>query len=62
MPEAASKGVLGIREPARRLMFRLIDTGLKAWLDANAPGLAEGYGSALGLFTSGLGAQLTWTL
>ena len=44
------------------LMFRLIDTGLKAWLDANAPGLAEGYGSALGLFTSGLGAQLTWTL
>ena len=44
------------------LMFRLIDTGLKAWLDANAPDLAEGYGSALGLFTSGLGAQLTWTL
>ncbi len=44
------------------LMFRLIDTGLKAWLDANAPDLADGYGSALGLFTSGLGAQLTWTL
>ncbi len=44
------------------LMFRLLDTGLKAWLEANAPALAEDYGSALGLFTSGLGAQLTWTL
>lgn len=44
------------------LMFRLLDTGLKAWLEANAPALAEGYTSALGLFTSGLGAQLTWTL
>lgn len=44
------------------LMFRLLDTGLKAWLEAHAPALLEGYGSALGLFTSGLGAQLTWTL
>lgn len=44
------------------LMFRLLDTGLKAWLEAHAPSLLEGYGSALGLFTSGLGAQLTWTL
>ena len=44
------------------LQFRLIDTGLKTWLEAHAPALAEGYGTALGLFTSGLGAQLTWTL
>jgi putative spermidine/putrescine transport system permease protein len=44
------------------LMFRLLDTGLKAWLEVHAPSLLEGYGSALGLFTSGLGAQLTWTL
>lgn len=44
------------------LMFRLLDTGLKTWMEANAPSLLEGYGSALGMFTSGLGAQLTWTL
>ena len=44
------------------LMFRLLDTGLKAWLDANLPALGESYTSLLGLFTSGLGAQLTWTL
>ena len=44
------------------LMFRLFDTALKAWLDANAPSLAEGYTTLLGLYTSGLGAQLTWTL
>ena len=44
------------------LMFRLIDTGMKAWLDANLPALGETYTSLLGLFTSGLGAQLTWTL
>ncbi len=44
------------------LMFRLLDGGIKAWLEAHAPDLAEGYASALGLFTSGLGAQLTWTL
>ena len=44
------------------LMFRLLDTGLKAWLDAHAPALAEGYTTLLGLYTSGLGAQLTWTL
>ena len=31
-------------------------------LESAAPSLLEGYGSALGLFTSGLGAQLTWTL
>jgi putative spermidine/putrescine transport system permease protein len=44
------------------LLFRLIDGGARAWLEAHAPALAEGYTSALGLFTSGLGAQLTWTL
>jgi len=44
------------------LAFRLLDGGIKAWLEAHAPSLLEGYGSALGMFTSGLGAQLTWTL
>jgi putative spermidine/putrescine transport system permease protein len=44
------------------LMFRLLDTGLKAWLETAAPSLFESYTTLLGLFTSGLGAQLTWTL
>jgi putative spermidine/putrescine transport system permease protein len=44
------------------LMFRLVDSGLKSALEAYAPAWLEGYGSALGLFTSALGAQLTWTL
>jgi len=44
------------------LAFRLLDGGIKAWLEAHAPSLLDGYGSALGMFTSGLGAQLTWTL
>jgi putative spermidine/putrescine transport system permease protein len=44
------------------LMFRLLDGGLKAALAAAAPSWLEGYGSALGLYTSVLGAQLTWTL
>ncbi|MFM2120678.1 MAG: hypothetical protein RL722_2146 [Pseudomonadota bacterium] len=44
------------------LMFRLGDGLVKAWLEAHAPDLAEGYTSLLGLYTSGLGAQLTWTL
>jgi putative spermidine/putrescine transport system permease protein len=44
------------------LMFRLLDTGLKAWLETAAPALFESYTTLLGLFTSGLGAQLTWTL
>jgi putative spermidine/putrescine transport system permease protein len=44
------------------LMFRLLDTGLKAWFEAHAPSMLEDYTSALGMFTSGLGAQLTWTL
>lgn len=45
------------------LEFRLLDTGLKALLDAvRAGSLLEEYGTALGLLTSALGAHLTWTL
>lgn len=44
------------------LMFRLLDGALRGWLEAHAPTLAEGFVSTLGLFSSGLGAQLTWTL
>ena len=44
------------------LMFRLLDTGIKTGLEGAAPSLAEGYTTLLGMFTSGLGAQLTWTL
>lgn len=45
------------------LQFRLIDTGLKLALGAlGADGMLENYGTALGLFTSALGAHLTWTL
>ena len=46
------------------LQFRLLDTGIKSVLEAalDAAALLEGYGTALGLFTSALGAHLTWTL
>jgi putative spermidine/putrescine transport system permease protein len=45
------------------LQFRLIDTGVKWALSAaGGDGLLENYGTALGLFTSALGAHLTWTL
>ncbi|MBK1688485.1 ABC transporter permease [Rubrivivax gelatinosus] len=44
------------------LMFRLLDGVLRGWLEAHAPSLAENFVSTLGLFSSGLGAQLTWTL
>ncbi len=44
------------------LMFRLLDGGVKIVLGAWMPSLLDGYGTALGMFTSGLGAQLTWTL
>lgn len=45
------------------LQFRLVDTGLKELLTAmGADNLLEGYGTALGLLTSALGAHLTWTL
>ena len=45
------------------LQFRLIDAGVKwalAALGAEEP--LEAYTTSLGLFTSGLGAHLTWTL
>jgi putative spermidine/putrescine transport system permease protein len=41
------------------LQFRLIDSGIKAVLPDS---MLENYGTALGLFTSALGAHLTWTL
>jgi putative spermidine/putrescine transport system permease protein len=41
------------------LEFRIFDDALKA----NAPAfIADGFETAMGLFTSGLGAHLTWTL
>jgi len=45
------------------LQFRLIDTGVK-WLLAaiGAQDTLDNYGTALGLFSSALGAHLTWTL
>ena len=45
------------------LEFRLIDNAIKAaleWLGMESA--LEGYGTSLGLFTSALGAHLTWTL
>jgi putative spermidine/putrescine transport system permease protein len=45
------------------LQFRLLDGGIKSALEAlGATTTLEGYGTALGLFTSALGAHLTWTL
>jgi len=45
------------------LQFRLFDTAVKAALVALGwQGLADGYGTAMGLFSSALGAHLTWTL
>ncbi|QHI97866.1 ABC transporter permease subunit [Xylophilus rhododendri] len=45
------------------LQFRLIDTGMKWLLGAvGAQDLLDNYGTALGLFSSALGAHLTWTL
>jgi len=45
------------------LQFRLVDNALKAALEAlGADGLLETYGTAMGLYTSALGAHLTWTL
>ena len=45
------------------LSFRLLDGGLKAmfeWLDWS--GVSETFTTSMGLYTSALGAQLTWTL
>ncbi len=45
------------------LQFRLVDTGIKALLIAWGMGdQADSFGSSLGLWTSALGAHLTWTL
>ncbi|HEV7912490.1 MAG TPA: ABC transporter permease, partial [Albitalea sp.] len=45
------------------LQFRLLDAAIKWALEAaGATGWLEGYTTSLGLFTSGLGAHLTWTL
>ena len=45
------------------LQFRLVDTGIKALLTAWGMGdQADSFGSSLGLWTSALGAHLTWTL
>ena len=45
------------------LQFRLLDTGVKALLEGWAPeGWAAHYTSAMGLYSSALGAHLTWTL
>ncbi|MEO8155912.1 MAG: ABC transporter permease [Rhizobacter sp.] len=45
------------------LQFRLIDTLVKTVLESvGLAGWLEGYGTAMGLYTSALGAHLTWTL
>jgi putative spermidine/putrescine transport system permease protein len=45
------------------LEFRLLDGAIKKALEmAGATELLEGYGTSLGMFTSALGAHLTWTL
>ncbi|UDL93266.1 MULTISPECIES: ABC transporter permease [Lichenihabitans] len=41
------------------LQFRLVDEGVKAFLP---DWMTENFTTSLGLFTSGLGAHLTWTL
>jgi len=44
------------------LSFRLLDTGVKTLLEAQWPEALDAFTSTLGMFSSGLGAQLTWTL
>jgi putative spermidine/putrescine transport system permease protein len=45
------------------LEFRLIDGGIKQLLEALGwAGVLEEYGTALGIYTSALGAHLSWTL
>ena len=45
------------------LEFRLVDSVMKMLLPAlGAQDLADNYGTSLGLYTSALGAHLTWTL
>jgi putative spermidine/putrescine transport system permease protein len=45
------------------LEFRLMDVGIKNMLEAlGMQGVLENYGTSTGLYTSALGAHLTWTL
>ena len=44
------------------LEFRIVDEGVKALAERTGSPWLEGYTTAMGLFTSGLGAHLTWTL
>jgi putative spermidine/putrescine transport system permease protein len=45
------------------LEFRLLDTGVKKMLEAwGMQSALDNYGTALGIYTSALGAHLTWTL
>lgn len=45
------------------LQFRILDNAIKWLLEAvGATGTLESYTTSLGLYTSGLGAHLTWTL
>ncbi len=45
------------------LEFRLLDSGIKKMLEEfGMTSTLENYGTALGLYTSALGAHLTWTL
>jgi putative spermidine/putrescine transport system permease protein len=45
------------------LEFRLLDTGIKKVLEAwGLQSMLDNYGTALGIYTSALGAHLTWTL
>ena len=45
------------------LEFRLLDSGIKKVLEAlGLQGTLDNYGTALGIYTSALGAHLTWTL
>jgi putative spermidine/putrescine transport system permease protein len=45
------------------LQFRLLDSGIKSFLEMWAiTDVLENFGTSLGLFTSAMGAHLTWTL
>lgn len=45
------------------LQFRLLDNVIKKTLELlGASAMLEGFGTSLGMYTSALGAQLTWTL
>ena len=45
------------------LQFRLLDSGLKSLFETfGMTGTLENFGTSLGLYTSAMGAHLTWTL